>query len=841
MQIGARAEAFFGFDALSVEGYFGFDALLRFSPFYLIVEISTGFSVKVFGVGRVGRPPARLARRARRRGTSRARPRSRSCSSSSRVDVDETFGERRAETAAADRGAAARCKAEFEKLESWRATLPGVGPPARQPARARRRRPAGAAPGRGRCRSASGSCRSTSRSTRSATRSRRTSPRRRSAVDAGGVLAVRGPMRRTFAAAQYRDMDDAAKLSAPAFEPFESGVELGAAGQRLGHRAVGARATSATRRSSSTPRFERVARSRSSSSGDGLFVHFGAGAAVAQVGALAGDREAARSRSRPRSTVDRRRLRRRQPGRQHARSAARRPSRSHAEATAHLADAVARRPDARRHDPRDPGRGGERGGMSDAADRRRTRSCRGPARGWAARCRRPTRRAVAGIRAHDRRDAARSTPTRSAAARRPSRCPQTSSCTGRATSSASTRQRSCAREPRHWITNFETNYLPFVEFYEEDFPWRYTPASHSDGGRRLRPWLTLVVLDEGEFARPRRRCSGGRCRSSRSPTRPARSRPATRCGRGPTSTSTARSAATPTTTPRNAARLGADRRAPTATRPTRGCCARASSSRTPRTTRSSSRRSRPDGSPASARTPHGAAFPTQSAWVGRPSRPDPDALSRLPPLVLPHRRRSATSSTWCGCSSRAPSTPGSAGATSTCCDPGAESAGDHRARRHPAPGRRAARAAQHAERRRARRVRAVREVGGAVPARRSRRASPALVNLAADYAEPGRRRRQRRRPASPVVEARRGPAHRAAALRTLARPGVSGWTPADADPDAAALGGRAQPRPPAPGRRRARHRASCRRTRKTTWRPPGSRSARCSRATRGSASARWRC
>ena len=51
VQFGARAEAFFGFDALSVEGYFGFDALLRFSPFYFIVEISTGFSVKVFGIG----------------------------------------------------------------------------------------------------------------------------------------------------------------------------------------------------------------------------------------------------------------------------------------------------------------------------------------------------------------------------------------------------------------------------------------------------------------------------------------------------------------------------------------------------------------------------------------------------------------------------------------------------------------------------------------------------------------------------------------------------------------------------------------------------------------------
>lgn len=54
-------------------------------------------------------------------------------------------------------------------------------------------------------------------------------------------------------------------------------------------------------------------------------------------------------------------------------------------------------------------------------------------------------------------------------------------------------------EPRHWVTNFETNYLPFVEFYEEDFPWRYTPAKSSGGGLRMRPWLTLVVLAEDEF------------------------------------------------------------------------------------------------------------------------------------------------------------------------------------------------------------------------------------------------------------------------------------------------------------------------------------------------------
>src|SRR3954471_1237925 len=51
-------------------------------------------------------------------------------------------------------------------------------------------------------------------------------------------------------------------------------------------------------------------------------------------------------------------------------------------------------------------------------------------------------------------------------------------------------------EPLDWITNFEPNYLAFVEFYDEDFLWRYTPARPSD--KRLRPWLALLVLKEAE-------------------------------------------------------------------------------------------------------------------------------------------------------------------------------------------------------------------------------------------------------------------------------------------------------------------------------------------------------
>ncbi len=59
--------------------------------------------------------------------------------------------------------------------------------------------------------------------------------------------------------------------------------------------------------------------------------------------------------------------------------------------------------------------------------------------------------------------------------------------------------------PKDWTTNFEPNYLPYIEFYDEDFPWRYTPSKSvldttiNENAFRLRPWLSLVVLKETEF------------------------------------------------------------------------------------------------------------------------------------------------------------------------------------------------------------------------------------------------------------------------------------------------------------------------------------------------------
>jgi hypothetical protein len=227
VQLGARAEAFFGFSALSVEGYFGFDALLRFSPFYFIVEISTGFSVKVFGMGVWG-----VHLRGALEGptpwhiTGKASIEFLFFSIS--VSVDEVFGERRAELLPPLPVLPALRK-ELEKLDSWRATIPGAG---RQLVSLRELgdpgllvlHPVGVLQVSQRFIPLNlpidkvGNQKPSDITKATVT------------VDAGSVLAVRGRVRERFAAAQYRTMDDAAKLSAPAFELFESGVELSAAG-----------------------------------------------------------------------------------------------------------------------------------------------------------------------------------------------------------------------------------------------------------------------------------------------------------------------------------------------------------------------------------------------------------------------------------------------------------------------------------------------------------------------------------------------------------------------------------------------------------------------------------
>jgi len=56
-------------------------------------------------------------------------------------------------------------------------------------------------------------------------------------------------------------------------------------------------------------------------------------------------------------------------------------------------------------------------------------------------------------------------------------------------------------EPRANVNNFEANGLPYIEFYNEDFLWSYTPANANTGADagKLTPWLALICLKDDEF------------------------------------------------------------------------------------------------------------------------------------------------------------------------------------------------------------------------------------------------------------------------------------------------------------------------------------------------------
>ena len=82
---------------------------------------------------------------------------------------------------------------------------------------------------------------------------------------------------------------------------------------------------------------------------------------------------------------------------------------------------------------------------------------------------------------------------------RPSRC----NLIGPGDITALQSQQIIRTEPRAGVTDFEPNYLAAIDFYDEDFPWRYTPVT-PDAARRI-TW------------RP------GSC-SSRSPTQSSRAR-----------------------------------------------------------------------------------------------------------------------------------------------------------------------------------------------------------------------------------------------------------------------------------------------------------------------------
>jgi hypothetical protein len=229
-QFGAKAELFFGFSAISVEGHIGFDALFQFSPFRFVVQISAGVSVKVFGVGVFsvsldvalsGPTPWQI------KGTA-------SISLwffSIPVDIDETWGEDR-DTSLPPVTVLPLLAGELGKPESWRTRSPARGAPlvnlrALEPAEndvvlhplgtlfvQQRVVPLDIRVDKvGNERSADVSRCSVS-------------------VTGGGLVKVSDAVD-NFALAQFQNLSDAQKLSLPAFEQEHAGLELAPDGAAL--------------------------------------------------------------------------------------------------------------------------------------------------------------------------------------------------------------------------------------------------------------------------------------------------------------------------------------------------------------------------------------------------------------------------------------------------------------------------------------------------------------------------------------------------------------------------------------------------------------------------------
>jgi hypothetical protein len=276
VQFGTRSEMFFGFDSLNVEGHATFDALFQFSPFHFIVEISTGFSVKVFGLGLFG---------VHLRGSLEGPAPWRIHGSASigflffdiDVDVDVTFGDRNNDVLPPI-DVMPLILAEFNKNENWQATLPPSGQLLVS------------------LRNLGEQAALILHPVGTLRISQRTVPLNLKLDKLGnqkvadfnqftlGVqtdgLTLKDTPREFFARAQYQQMDDAQKLSKPSFERLDSGVEIAAEQKQW----------SAGPASQRNVRYETIIidtlferfRVRFFKFWGGLFVHFSAGAAVSK-------------------------------------------------------------------------------------------------------------------------------------------------------------------------------------------------------------------------------------------------------------------------------------------------------------------------------------------------------------------------------------------------------------------------------------------------------------------------------------------------------------------------------------------------------------------------------
>jgi hypothetical protein len=230
VQFGAHAELFFGLDSVNVQGHLGFDALFQFSPFHFVITISASFSLNVFGMGLFS-----VRIRGTLEGTSPWRAHGEGSISflffSVSADFDVTWGESR-DTSLPPISVMPLFKAEFEKVENWRA-LP---PPGNNLLVTLRKLPEAEA---ALVLHPVGVLRVSQRllplelSLDKVGNQKPDDVKRLSVAIGTGGLERKGDAFEQFALAQFQNMSDSEKVSHRAFEAERAGIDLSASGTDL--------------------------------------------------------------------------------------------------------------------------------------------------------------------------------------------------------------------------------------------------------------------------------------------------------------------------------------------------------------------------------------------------------------------------------------------------------------------------------------------------------------------------------------------------------------------------------------------------------------------------------
>jgi hypothetical protein len=229
-QFGAKAQLRMGFDDFGIEGHIAFDALFRFSPFYFIIEISASVSLKAFGVGVFS-----IRLRFSLEGPTPWRAKGSGSISlfffEISADFDETWGESR-DTTLPPIQVMPLLKAEFEKLDNWNALLP-EGNNLLVSLRKLDESPDNLVL------HPVGTLRVSQKAVPldlpidQVGNQKPNDARRLTLKVAPNGLTRKADAIELFAPGQFEKLDDAARLSRPAFEPEHGGLELSAAGQDL--------------------------------------------------------------------------------------------------------------------------------------------------------------------------------------------------------------------------------------------------------------------------------------------------------------------------------------------------------------------------------------------------------------------------------------------------------------------------------------------------------------------------------------------------------------------------------------------------------------------------------